>query len=142
MMVRAIGDVVARPKGGTLEYRSAWHHASKPKGLYLKAKPFLLLEAVIHGQLYMRELLNHWVRVGFVLYNAVKGATSVVPPTLLYVFDTCLCIEVVCQDWSVRYSKSSKFCEVADRCDVVSRRARREVRGGPRRVAQSGEAKH
>ena len=37
-MVRAIGDVVARPKGGTLEYRSVWHHASQPKGLYLKAK--------------------------------------------------------------------------------------------------------
>ena len=38
IMVMAIGDVVARPKGGTLEYRSAWHHASQPKGLYLKAK--------------------------------------------------------------------------------------------------------
>ena len=34
IMVMAIGDTEARPKGGTLEYRSAWHHAKQPKLLY------------------------------------------------------------------------------------------------------------
>ena len=38
VMVMAIGDTTARPKGGTLEYRSAWHHGKQPKALYLTEK--------------------------------------------------------------------------------------------------------
>ena len=38
VVVMATGDTTARPKGGTLEYRSAWHHASQPKALYLTEK--------------------------------------------------------------------------------------------------------
>ena len=38
IMVMAIGDTKARPKGGTAEYRSAWHHAQQPKELYMKAR--------------------------------------------------------------------------------------------------------
>ena len=34
----AIGDTTARPKGGTAEYRSAWHHAQQPKEFYMKAR--------------------------------------------------------------------------------------------------------
>ena len=38
IMVMAIGDTTARPKGGTAEYRLAWHHAQQPKAFYMKAR--------------------------------------------------------------------------------------------------------
>ena len=38
VMVMAIGDTTARPKGGTAEYRSAWHHAQQPKEFHMKAR--------------------------------------------------------------------------------------------------------
>ena len=38
IMVMAIGDTTARPKGGTAAYRSAWHHAQQPKQLHMRAR--------------------------------------------------------------------------------------------------------
>jgi len=38
IMVMAIGDTTARPKGGTAAYRSAWHHAQQPKQLHEAAR--------------------------------------------------------------------------------------------------------
>ena len=36
MMVMAVGDTEARPKGGTAEYRNAWHHARQQAHFKLK----------------------------------------------------------------------------------------------------------
>ena len=38
IMVMAIGDTKARPKGGTAQYRQAWHHAQQPTQLHMKAR--------------------------------------------------------------------------------------------------------
>ena len=38
IMVMAIGDTQSRPKGGTAEYRAAWHHSQQPTQLYMKAR--------------------------------------------------------------------------------------------------------
>ena len=37
-MVMAIGDTTARPKGGTAQYRSAWHHATEHAHFKLKPR--------------------------------------------------------------------------------------------------------
>ena len=38
VMVMAIGDTKARPKGGTAEYRAAWHHGSQHAHFKLRAR--------------------------------------------------------------------------------------------------------
>ena len=38
IMVMAIGDTKARPKGGTAAYRRAWHHAQQPKQLHMRTR--------------------------------------------------------------------------------------------------------
>ena len=38
IMVMAIGDTKARPKGGTAEYRSVWHHGSEHAHFKLRAR--------------------------------------------------------------------------------------------------------
>ena len=38
IMVMAIGDTQARPKGGTAAYRKAWHHAQQPVQLHMRAR--------------------------------------------------------------------------------------------------------
>ena len=38
VMVMAVGDTQARPKGGTAAYRASWHHAQQPMQLHLRAR--------------------------------------------------------------------------------------------------------
>ena len=38
IMVMAIGDTKARPKGGTAKYCAAWHHAQQPRQLHMRAR--------------------------------------------------------------------------------------------------------